>query len=313
MSDEKGRGMITKIWGPPAWVFLHSIAAGYPLDIEKDPDKKECTRKFFECLGDTFPCKYCRESYKDFIKKHPITDKVLSGRIEISRWLYTIHNEVNYKLGVKLCDIPTFEEVYNKYDKLAAACSKTSPELKTKKETGCTLPEDGKAKECMITIKDQSGNVIQSCKKKPDHSHDILLSFYRNEKPIRIGDKEMYLNDIIKDIDTLIENKEYLYVLFPLFNLPNIKNIALLPVLDDVIVNSFRDDETIQDNFENVIRAVCNMLGFNFSYNYDFTEKYWESNIELEENSKKRIIQSVKILNTKSELEKVCKNILNKF
>ena len=41
MSDEKARGMITKIWGPPAWVFLHSIAAGYPLDITKDPEKKK--------------------------------------------------------------------------------------------------------------------------------------------------------------------------------------------------------------------------------------------------------------------------------
>ena len=35
MSDNESssRGMITKIWGPPAWVFLHSIAAGYPEHI----------------------------------------------------------------------------------------------------------------------------------------------------------------------------------------------------------------------------------------------------------------------------------------
>ena len=313
MSDEKGRGMITKIWGPPAWVFLHSIAAGYPLDITKDPEKKECTRKFFECLGDTLPCKYCRESYKEFIKKHPINDRVLSGRIELSRWLYTIHNEVNYKLGVKLCDIPTFEEVYNKYNKLAAACSKTSPDIETKKETGCTVPEDGKAKECLITIKDKSGNIIQGCGSKLENSNDLLLKFYRNETPIKIGNKNLYLDDVIKNIDTLQENKEYIYVLFPLTELPNIKDIALLPMLDDVIINSFRDDDKIQENFELVIRAICNMKGYNFSYNYDSVEQYWESNIDFTTNTKNRIVNSIKILNNNVDLSKVCKNILDKF
>ena len=313
MSDEKARGMITKIWGPPAWVFLHSIAAGYPLDITKDPEKKKCTRNFFECLGDTLPCKYCRESYKEFVKKHPITDHVLSGRIELSRWLYTIHNEVNYKLGVKLCDIPSFEEVYNKYNKLAAACSKTSPDVRTEKETGCTVPEDGKAKECLLTIKDKTGNIIQGCGAKVKSSHDLLLQFYRNKKPIKIGDKNLYLNDIINNIDSLQENKEYIYVLFPLSELPNKKDIALLPVLDDVIINSFREDDKIQKNFENVIRAICNMIGYNFSYSYDVIEKYWESDINLTDTTKYRILKSINILNTNINLNKICGNILDKF
>ena len=34
MSDNKDYGMITKIWGPPGWLFLHTVTMGYPYEID---------------------------------------------------------------------------------------------------------------------------------------------------------------------------------------------------------------------------------------------------------------------------------------
>ena len=39
--------MTTKVWGPPAWFFLHSIAMAYPKKIDEDNPrhieiKKKC-------------------------------------------------------------------------------------------------------------------------------------------------------------------------------------------------------------------------------------------------------------------------------
>ena len=30
-----GNGMMTKVWGPPGWLFLHCITFGYPHKIDK--------------------------------------------------------------------------------------------------------------------------------------------------------------------------------------------------------------------------------------------------------------------------------------
>ena len=57
--------MMTKVWGPAGWVFLHSSVMGYPEKIDKhshqDRKRKRETKKFFESIGYIFPCRYCRE------------------------------------------------------------------------------------------------------------------------------------------------------------------------------------------------------------------------------------------------------------
>ena len=82
--SNKDNGMMTKIWGPPGWLFLHCITMGYPnkLDIT-DPKhlfRKDETKKFFESLGNVLPCRYCRDSYNEYIQRVPITDDILSSR-----------------------------------------------------------------------------------------------------------------------------------------------------------------------------------------------------------------------------------------
>ena len=43
------------------------------------------------------PCKYCRKSYKGFLKKIPI-DKYLGSRNDITYWFYLVKDQVNKKL-----------------------------------------------------------------------------------------------------------------------------------------------------------------------------------------------------------------------
>lgn len=108
--------MNTNFWGPALWISLHSITFNYPMKIDsrnKDhQERKKYTKELFENLQYTLPCKYCRESFKEFLKKEPI-DKNLSGRGKLTRWLYRVHNLVNAKLRKQ-----EFEAVESKFEEL---------------------------------------------------------------------------------------------------------------------------------------------------------------------------------------------------
>ena len=64
-------GMMTKVWGPPGWLFLHCVAFGYPVKVSKwdysDNLKRMEYRNFFKNVGKILPCRYCRESYDKFL------------------------------------------------------------------------------------------------------------------------------------------------------------------------------------------------------------------------------------------------------
>ena len=87
--------MDTKFWGPSGWKLLHYMTESYP-------DKPSETQKanmitFFNVLGEVLPCKYCRISFKEYIKVKPVEKAVIS-REKLCRWMYDIHNMVNNKL-----------------------------------------------------------------------------------------------------------------------------------------------------------------------------------------------------------------------
>ena len=50
-------GFQTKIWGAPAWIFLHCVAFNYT------PEKYVDYELFFRNLANILPCKTCRENY----------------------------------------------------------------------------------------------------------------------------------------------------------------------------------------------------------------------------------------------------------
>ena len=149
-------GLMTRIWGPSGWLFLHCISFGYPYKI--DPTNPEHLEKqndyyrFFYYLGKVMPCKYCRTSYMDFFtNKSPMSH--LGSRKEFTKWLYDIHNMVNDKLGVPECEIPKFEEIEEKYQSFRASCAPLTNEQRNNNSVkGCTVPADGKSKRSVIKV-----------------------------------------------------------------------------------------------------------------------------------------------------------------
>lgn len=149
-------GMMTKVWGPPGWLFLHCITFGYPYAINpNNPDhqhKKRDYAIFFKSLGNVFPCKYCRESYLKFIKELPI-EPFLNSRKDLTDWLYQIHNKVNHKLGVPHCDIPSLNDITDIYEQYRAKCKKTTNQERDKNASkGCVTPANGKKKKCIMKV-----------------------------------------------------------------------------------------------------------------------------------------------------------------
>ena len=80
--------MDTRFWGPSAWQLFHLIAF-----TSKHPDD------VLNQMKDVLPCKFCRASTTEFVHKHPL-------RGNPGRWLYDLHNQVNYKLRTQCKNDP---------------------------------------------------------------------------------------------------------------------------------------------------------------------------------------------------------------
>ena len=147
--DGDDTGMQTRVWGPGGWLFLHSIAQNYPW--EPDTQKKEDYLQFFRLVGNVLPCRYCRESYQDFIKQSgtELNFSVMKDRKTLTTWLYNIHNQVNKKLGITC--VPSLKEVWDKFESFRSKCTK-SPEIVVKKGCTCTDPLKGLRKRCVMDI-----------------------------------------------------------------------------------------------------------------------------------------------------------------
>ena len=154
-----GDGMVTSVWGPPLWHFLHVISFNYPVHpTEKD---KKYYRKFVLNLKHILPCRYCRDNLKKNLKELPLTNKDLKNRDAFSRWMFKLHELINTMLGkksgLKFCDIR------ERYEHFRARCTKDKKfskkkikiavkKTKKKKEKGCTEPLYGKKSKCIVKI-----------------------------------------------------------------------------------------------------------------------------------------------------------------
>lgn len=175
-------GMMTKIWGPPGWLFLHAITFGYPNIIDNKNiehiERRKRTKRFFRDIGYVLPCKYCRQSYIEFMDEMPVED-FLSTRRDLTLWLYKMHNKVNDKLGVPPCNIPTFEEVQKRYETYRAKCSKTTEaERANNIAKGCVTPMDGTTKRCYLkVVKTKKGDITRR-NNKPVWTDEDVQSKY---------------------------------------------------------------------------------------------------------------------------------------
>ena len=135
-------GMMTKVWGPPGWFFLHTVSFGCPVspsDFDKENDLPEGTTKqnyetFFRNVGNILPCRYCRDSYKEFLTELPPD---ASSRDSLVKWLWEIHNKVSNKLGDEYTDA-SLGKIKSRYERYRAKCNKKQM------AKGCSVPLSGK-------------------------------------------------------------------------------------------------------------------------------------------------------------------------
>jgi hypothetical protein len=99
------------IWGPHLWKFMHYFTLSYP-DNPTDEDK-DILYNFFHTIQTVLPCEKCRYNFKSHLETTPLTDEVLSSNINVVKWLFNIHNEVNKYTNKPIMSYDEFIKVYS--------------------------------------------------------------------------------------------------------------------------------------------------------------------------------------------------------
>ena len=119
--------MDPKVWGPHAWLFIHSVALQYP-------DKPTANEKikfgdFFNSLKYVLPCRKCRLHYTQHYKKSPPD---LRDKKSLVQWSVDLHNNVNASNNKPEIDMKDFLQFYHKlYNKRIRI---SIPKIKSNKE-----------------------------------------------------------------------------------------------------------------------------------------------------------------------------------
>ena len=160
---KSGDGMLTSVWGPSLWHYLHTLSFNYPWN--PTPDQNKAYKNQILLLEKTLPCKYCRINLKNNFKMCPLRQCHLKDRDTFSRYVYQLHETVNKMLGKK--SGLTYCDVRERYEHFRARCltnesmkekiwkldtEKRSKTQKQKHEKGCTEPLYGKKAKCVLHI-----------------------------------------------------------------------------------------------------------------------------------------------------------------
>ena len=154
-------GMLTSVWGPSMWHFLHTMSFNYPVNPTKD--QKKDYYNYLISLQKVLPCLYCRDNYPKNLKKAKFSRRVLRNRDTFSKFMYNLHEEVNCMLG-KSSNL-TYAEVRNRYEHFRSRClndgkksKKTLKKIQGSKnggvvlEKGCVDSLYGKKSKCVLQI-----------------------------------------------------------------------------------------------------------------------------------------------------------------
>jgi hypothetical protein len=153
---KSGDGMMTSVWGPAMWHYLHTMSFNYP--VEPTSENKKNYRNFVLNLRNVLPCKYCRMNLANNLKKKPLQMCHMKSRETFSRYIYELHETINRMLNKK--SNLTYCDVRERYEHFRSRCTDEKPKVFTfkktttrkKKEKGCTEPLYGKKAKCVINI-----------------------------------------------------------------------------------------------------------------------------------------------------------------
>lgn len=101
--------MDPEIWGPGAWLFLHSITLNYP-NSPTQVDKK-IHSDFFNLLGKVLPCSTCKQHYQSNNNNLPVQFN-LQSKETLVKWLIEIHNKVNKMKNKPIINYDEFIKIY---------------------------------------------------------------------------------------------------------------------------------------------------------------------------------------------------------
>jgi hypothetical protein len=174
-----GDGMLTSVWGPSMWHYLHTMSFNYP--VNPSTEDKKYYRNFIISLKHVLPCKYCRMNLKTNLKQLPLTVADMKSRETFSKYVYNLHELINKMLHKK--SNLTYCEVRERYEHFRSRCTEENPTLfkfkklsknktqknkkEKEKEKGCTEPLYGKKSKCIIRIvpQEEKGSTFQMDKK----------------------------------------------------------------------------------------------------------------------------------------------------
>ena len=172
-------GMLTSVWGPGMWHYLHTMSFNYPVHPTKRD--KQHYRSFMLSLRHVLPCGKCRANLRTNFKKLPLTMTRMKNRAAFSRYVFELHELINEMLNKK--SGLTYEVVRERYEHFRARCTLSLKSNKTKKhvrfaktlniatESGCTDPLYGEKSKCILQIvpqhtKQESLSIDKECIKQ---------------------------------------------------------------------------------------------------------------------------------------------------
>ena len=177
-------GMLTTVWGPGIWHYLHTMSFNYP--VNPTIEEKRHYRDFVLSLQYVLPCGKCRKNLKKNFKKLPLTMAAMKSRDTFSKYVYDLHETVN-KMLEKRSGL-SYADVRERYEHFRARCvqpddeslhkisgkaqlrgeqlggeqlrgeRRTKKRANTKKSTkkdderGCVVPLYGKKARCILQI-----------------------------------------------------------------------------------------------------------------------------------------------------------------
>ena len=80
-----GDGMLTTVWGPSMWHFLHTMSFNYPVNPTEED--KTHYRDFVINLQYVLPCKYCRQNLTNNFKLFPLKMCDMKNRETFSKYV----------------------------------------------------------------------------------------------------------------------------------------------------------------------------------------------------------------------------------
>ena len=157
---ESNDGMLTTVWGPSMWHYLHTMSFNYP--VKPKCYEKERYRNFVLSLKYVLPCGKCRKNLCNNFQKLPLKISHMSSRSSFSKYIYDLHELINTMLNKK--SGLSYEKVKERYEHFRSRCTKSIKKglkrktMKKHKENGCTEPLYGEKSKGVLRIVPQSEN-----------------------------------------------------------------------------------------------------------------------------------------------------------